>query len=276
MVADTKGNQSVERAWTLLAAFTHGRSELRMTDVATQSGLGASTTSRLLATLERLGAVERDPVTGLFRLGLATIRLGGIAINQIPVYREARVVAQALAAQHGLGSNVAIRHGATLFYLLNVEGSANGKAYTMMGQASPLYATALGKCLLLDVPPQRRRELIADEELTSFTQNTITSHERLDQELDQVRNRSYATEVEELALGRSCIAAPIRARDGSITGALSLSGALSTMRLGEREPELAQIIIESADRISIGLGYFGPPLRNTPSPQPAQSLPHKR
>ena len=81
-----------------------------------------STASRLLATLEAAGFVDRDPVSGLYRLGLDMVSLGGAVLNNHPVHREARQIAQNLAAELGLGANVAVRRGDQLFYLLNFEG----------------------------------------------------------------------------------------------------------------------------------------------------------
>lgn len=259
---DSGTNQSVERSAAVLRAFLDGgiggRAELRVADVARTVGLGVSTTSRLLATLESVEYVERDPVSQLYRLGPALITLGGAAVNQHPVHREARPVAQMLAAQHGFGANVAIRHGDKVFYLLNVEGPIAGKSYTLMGQSNPLHATGLGKCLLLGVSAAERRDLLGESGLRGFTRNTSTTHEALDAELALVEQRSYAMEVEELAVGRACIAAPIRGRDSQVVAAISLSGPLSLLDLSARETELAQIVIESADRISVGLGYLGP------------------
>lgn len=268
---DTGTNQSVERSAAVLRAFLDGgvggRAELRVADVARVVSLGVSTTSRLLATLESVEFVARDPVSQLYRLGPALITLGGAAVNQHPVYREARPVAQSLAGRYGFGANVAVRRGAKLFYLLNAEGPTAGKSYTLMGQTNPLHATGLGKCLLLGLTAEQRRDVLGEGELRAFTPCTITDHAALDDELATVARHSYATEVEELAPGRACIAAPIRGRNAQVIAALSLSGPLSLLDLGTRERELAQIAIESADRISVGLGYLGP--HTMPSAQEA-------
>jgi len=248
-------NQSVEKAATVLAAFLDGQA-LRVSDVAKRAGIGQSTASRLLATLESINYVERDPVSSLYRLGPALITLAGVAINQHPVHRAARQPAQNVAASLGLGANVAVRRGDALFYLCNFEGRLAPKSYVLMGQSNPLHATALGKCLLLALDPSERRRLLPT--LRRFTPHTIVDHDALDRELDEVRGRGYATEVEELALRRACIAAPILDSSGAIVAALSLSGPLSALDLDNRESERASVVIEVADSISADLGYLGP------------------
>lgn len=255
MAAEAGTNQSVERAATVLGAFLEGRAELRVSDVAKHSGLGQSTASRLLATLEQIEYVERDPVSGLYRLGPALITLAGVAVNQHPVHREARQRAQDLAHSLGLGANVAERRGPTMFYLCNFEGKLAPKSFVLMGQHNPLHATGIGKCLLLGV--EDRRALLG-EDLHRYTPATAATHEELDRIVERVRVQGYATEVEELALGRACIAAPILDRAGAVVAGISISGPLSAMDLERREEELARQVIEVADSISVGLGYLGP------------------
>lgn len=256
-MAAESSNQSVERAAAVLRAFTTGRPELRASDVARAAGLGTSTASRLLATLESLEYVERDPVSGLYRLGAGVLTLAGAAVNEHPVHRAGRQVAQRLAHASGLGANLAVRRGPSVFYLCNFEGALAPKSYTMLGQGNPLHATGLGKCLLLGMDPEALRDVLPDP-LPAYTERTIATDTALHAELTQVRRRGYATEVEELALGRACVAAPIRGAAGEVTGALSVSGPLSAIDVENRERELSRMVIEAADEISVALGYLSP------------------
>lgn len=264
MAADTGSNQSVERALTVLRTFTAGRAELRVSDVAKAAGLGTSTASRQLATLEAAGFVERDAISGLYRLGLDVVSLAGVVLNNHPVHRFSRQIAQNLAAGLGLGANVAIRRGDRLFYLLNFEGRHAPRSFTLAGQTNPLHATGLGKSLLSGLSADQRRALLPDASLASYTPRTLTTHEALDAEIATTLGRGYAMEVEELALGRACLAAPIRGATGEVVAALSVSGPLSVIDLAGREQALSQAVIEAADQISIGLGYASP--AHTPAP----------
>ena len=254
MAAET-GIQGLDRMALVLDAIAK-RGPSRVADIVQATGLGQSTVSRLLAALERLDYVVRDPETGAHRLGLVFLELAGVALNEQMVYRHARQPAQRLAAELGLGVNVAIRRGSELYYLCNFEGPLAPKNFTLMGQRNPLHATGLGKCLLSGLEPDERRRLLP--ELTPFTMRTITDHDDLDDVIAGVRRWGYSTEREELALGRSCVAAPIRDSAGSIVGAVSISGSLSVLDLDAREAEIAQRAVEIADSISTALGYAGP------------------
>jgi DNA-binding IclR family transcriptional regulator len=255
MAAEPAPNQSVERAAALLRALAEGHGEVRASELAAAAGLGLSTTSRLLATMESLELVVRDGGAGAYRLGPLALTLGGAAANQSRVYREARQHMQNLAGRLGLGVNLATRDGDHLLYLFNTEGPAAPKAFTLTGQRNPLHATGLGKSLLAGLDAAGRRALLPADRLTAFTARTVTDHDALDAEVDLVLTRGYATEIEELALGRACVAAPIRDRGNEVVAAVSISGPLSALDLAHRRDELGQAALELADTVSTALGY---------------------
>lgn len=266
--SEQSANQSVQKAAVVLDALLDGR-PMRVSDVVRSSGLGQSTVSRMLATLESIGYIERDDLSGMYQFGSALITVGGVALNQNPIHHASRQTAQELASKTGLGVNVAVRQAASLFYLCNFEGAQAPRPFTLIGQRNPLHATALGKCLLLELGEGKHQEL--HNSLTRYTPHTITNGADLDKTLEAVQRNGYATEKEELALGRACVAAPITSRDGRVVAGISLSGSLTAMNLDEYESDLARTAIEAADLISSKLGYHGPyPLHS--SMQTTESL----
>lgn len=249
------GTQSVERALSLLSYFTDEQPERRIAELVELTGLGQSTVSRLVGALESLGYLARDERSGLHRLGPRVVTLAGIALNQSPVHRAARQIAQNLAHETGLGANVAERHGNRMFYLCHFEGPQAPRSFTLTGRYAPLHATAMGKALLAGLSEEEIRGVMSPE-YPAYTPQTITTIGALLTELTEVRSRGYATEVEELAFGRACLAVPVRDRSGEIVAALSVSGSLSALDLGGRQAELAGQVIEYADQVSTGLGYL--------------------
>ncbi|MEU4408479.1 IclR family transcriptional regulator [Streptosporangium sp. NPDC023963] len=248
------GTQSVERALSLLSAFSEERPERRISELVAATGLGQSTVSRLVGALVTLGYLSHDERSGLYSVGPQVITLAGIGLNQSPVHQQSRQQAQNLAGALGLGANVAERHGASMFYLCNFEGPSAPRPSTLIGREGPLHATAMGKALISELSPAEVGELLGTT-YARYTPHTITELGDLTAALKEVRQRGYATEVEELAFGRACLAAPLRDRTGRIVAALSVSGPLSTMNLARRQNELAMTVIEYADQISSSLGY---------------------
>ena len=73
-----------------------------------------------------------------------------------------------------------------------------------------------------------------------------------------MRASGYARELEEMAMGRACVASPIRGREGAVIAAISVSGPERVMNLPEREAVLAAEVIDAAQRISERLGFSMP------------------
>ncbi|WP_420037143.1 IclR family transcriptional regulator [Streptomyces sp. cg28] len=249
------GTQTVERALSLLTYFTDEQPERRIAELVDLTGLGQSTVSRLVGALESLGYLARDERTGLHRLGPRLVGLAGVALNQSPVHRASRQIAQNLAHETGLGANVSERQGDQMFYLCHFEGPRAPRSFTLIGRLAPLHATAMGKALLSGMKDDEVAALLG-RTYPAYTKHTFTDLDALVASLDEVRRLGYATEIEELALGRACLAVPVRDRSGDIVAALSVSGSLSAMDLTHRADELGSLVIEQADQVSTSLGYL--------------------
>jgi DNA-binding MarR family transcriptional regulator len=65
---DDRFSRSLLRGLMVLASFPSDGGSRRVTDVAKQLGLGASTTHRYAITLVELGLLERDPASRHYRL----------------------------------------------------------------------------------------------------------------------------------------------------------------------------------------------------------------
>src|SRR5262252_4870476 len=80
---------SVARALALLDELCESESGLGVNELARRIGVNASTASRLLATLERGGLVERSP-GGPYRLGLRLVALSDRVLARLDVRERAR------------------------------------------------------------------------------------------------------------------------------------------------------------------------------------------
>ncbi len=251
--------QSVMRAMSILNCFTDATPELRVTDISQQLDLTPSLVSRLLATLEYDGYVQQDAMTGMYHLGRTVLTLAGVALNHDRLRMEARPEMQNACLEVNLGVNLSVLDRDSIFYLAHIETPEVPRPYTLIGRRNPLHATGMGKVLLAHLPHTEQCTLLDHLHLTRYSVNTCTDKEALFHELQQIRERGWALEMEELALGRACVAGPITDASGAVVGALSFSGPLSQVRWTQRQAELTQKIIELCDRISMRLGYITAP-----------------
>ena len=87
----------------------------------------------------------------------------------------------------------------------------------------PIHATSAGKVFLADMPPEERGHYLS-ETLERFTPKTITSHHKLEEQLVEVQEQGYGYTIDELEVGLSAIAAPIRDIHRRAIAAVSVSG----------------------------------------------------
>jgi DNA-binding IclR family transcriptional regulator len=122
-----------------------------------------------------------------------------------------------------------------------------------VGVLMPAHATAMGKMLLAS--SDYAFEEVTSAALRQFTDATITDAERLRAELDEVRRRGWAAEIEELLVGEVSIAAPISDRRGAVVGAIGISGPVERLcERGGAKTELVSYVREAARAISRDLG----------------------
>lgn len=285
--------QSVDRAVTVLEILArHG--DRGVTDVAGELGVHKSTAFRLIAALETRGLVEQTTQRGKYRLGVGIIRLAGATSARLDVVHEARPVCRRLAAQTGESVNVSVLSDRCAMSLDQVAGASAVQPDIWVGQRLPLHASSTGKVLLsgledtdLDAALRWGNDSTAwggdglvdavgpdgagpdgagpdaqpgrdGSALTAYTSATITSPHRLRAEVLAVRDRGYATAVDELQLGLSAVAGPIRNAHGDVVASLSVSG--PTFRLtGSRLRDAVSAVRSASTEVSQRLGWTGGP-----------------
>jgi DNA-binding IclR family transcriptional regulator len=247
--------QSVDRAAAILEILARD-GEAGVTEVARELGVHKSTASRLLAALDRRELVAQDAARGKFRLGVGLVRLAGAAARGLDLTQESRPVCRALAQEVGETVNLAILSGRDALYLDQVAGPAALSPHNWAGQRIPLHATSDGKVLLAYRPAAEILEHLVLP-LERFTAHTVTALPEFSRLLARVRERGYATAVDELEEGLTAIAAPVRDADGQVIASISASG--PSFRIpANRIGALAGSVRRAAAEVSRRLGWTSP------------------
>ena len=116
-----------------------------------------------------------------------------------------------------------------------------------------MYCSALGKVLLAEMPIPEVRKLVEWRGLPRLTDNTITSAERLFEDLKTVRAQGYATDDEEHSIGLRCVAAAVFDEVGQPVAAVSLSAPKARVS-NSRMAELGGIVNRGAADITAAFG----------------------
>jgi DNA-binding IclR family transcriptional regulator len=245
------GVQSVDRALTILERLARS-GEAGVTEIAGELGVHKSTAFRLVATLEAHRLVEQTEDRGKYRLGVGLLRLAGATTARLDLVQEARPVCRQLASETGETVNIAVLSESSALYLDQVAGSSALQPHNWVGQHIPLHATSNGKVLLSGLNRQQCDAMLS--KLSAYTPTTITTKGKLRTELDQVREQGYALAVDELEVGLTAVAAPIRNVHGDVVASMSVSG--PTFRISpERVEEIIAKVVAAAEEVSHRLGW---------------------
>jgi DNA-binding IclR family transcriptional regulator len=245
------GVQSVDRALTVLEILARS-GESGVTEIAGALAVHKSTAFRLVATLEQHGLVEQVDGRGKYRLGVGLLRLAGATSARLDVVQEARPLCKQLAAETGETVNLATLSGHSALYLDQVAGSSALQSHNWVGQHIPLHATSNGKVLMAWLSDAELGDLLG--RLPAYTGATITSKPALRKQLAAVREMGYAVAADELEIGLSAIAAPVRNAHGDVVCSMSVSG--PSFRLTPaRTAEVVPRVVEAADELSHRLGW---------------------
>src|SRR4051794_9640953 len=253
------GTQAVDRAAALVDLVVRAAEPLSFTELSDETGLARSTTSRLLAALERTDLLERDPSGGYVAGPLFALH-AALHDPWPQVARLARPVLERVGQLTGETVHLGVPRGQDVVHVGQVESTFLLSARDWNQVDVPPHCSALGKVLyafgVLPLPTGR---------LERRTDRTVTSREALSTQLAAIRRDGYAVTVDELETGLSAIAAPVEGRDGVIC-AIGVSG--PTARLQDRVDHIGRLLTQQADALSALLGHPCRTASDEPDRQP--------
>jgi IclR family transcriptional regulator, KDG regulon repressor len=218
---------SVERALSILELLASKHQGLSTSAISRSAHLPKSSTSYLLRTLVSRGYVRRDAETGQHTLGIRVLSLGGQAMQGMALREVAIPHLRSIVERTRLGSHLAILDHGDAVYIERIESPGFIKMDIWAGRRVAPQLTAVGKALICHLERQEVQEIVARHRISPASSKTIMSLPRLLAELAATRQRGYAIDDEEHAVGVRCVAAPVFAASGEVVAAIGISGTVS-------------------------------------------------
>lgn len=247
--------QSLDRALTLLKGLADGGSAT-LSDIALQCGLPAPTAYRVLTTLQSHGFAEFDPTSQRWLIGIEAYRTGTAFLQRNDLLAASRPAMRALMETTGETANLAIRDGAEVVFISQIETQNPIRAFFNPGTRTPMHASGTGKALLAEMDPTSAIKLLSKAGLERFTPNTLTRPDALLGDLSMIRTRGWSFDNEERHQGMRCIGAAITGPDGEARAGISVSGPsarFSDAAVAEMGPKVRA----AAQEVSRALGGAG-------------------
>jgi len=245
--------QSLTRGLTILEKLSEIEGGATLTDIAQRVGLAASTTHRLLNTLEKMNYVHQSGDLGLWTIGLTAFTVGSAFVSNRDFAIQSHSYLRKLMDQSGETANLSILDGYDVVFIAQVQCREIMRMLVKLGSRHPIHASGSGKAILAALPDDVVQDILAKHGLPRHTEHTIVTPDGLLNAIKLIRRHGYAYDDEEHALGLRCVAAAVYDEYAEPLGAISLAGPLSRLT-DERIRALGPLVARTAAEITGRMG----------------------
>ncbi|MCC3273035.1 IclR family transcriptional regulator [Arthrobacter zhangbolii] len=188
--------------------------------VARDLSLPRSTTYHLLAALVADGFAVHLPEESKYALGATAHELGTGYARQAPLQRIGRFPLRKLVTRTRATAHLAVLQGADVIYVIEERAPRQPPLVTDAGVRLPAHRTASGRAMLAPMNQSQLRALYPEADVM---RSSRTGGPSLSGLLEQVRERGYAWEEDEVSDGFSSLAVPVLDRAGHAVASVTVT-----------------------------------------------------
>lgn len=249
-------NRTVDRTFKILQLIAGSNRGITLQEIANEMDMAKSSVFVIVQTLLELNYITtlRDN-DKKYCLGIEIFSLGMKYIDDMSLVQECTSRLQPIAEKYGKTAFVAVLNGTKIVYVHKYVAQNARLASCAIGTRKEAYATSLGKAILAFLPPDEQSAVLDKIDFKPLTDYTITSKEKLLEELKKTKARGYSLDKGELEDITSCCGAPIFDYTGKVIAAVSLSDICNEQI---DNIQVAKELTEIALEISKNLGYHPP------------------
>jgi DNA-binding IclR family transcriptional regulator len=248
--AEKRTVSSVENACDIIEVL-YGKNGARLIEVARELGLNKGTVHTQLHTLRKRGYVhKRDQV---YHPSMRFLEVGEGVKSDMELFRAAQDELVELANETGEYAHLMIEQNGWGYIVHKEKGDKAATTTSRAGKKLHLHYTSTGKAILAHLPVKRVREIVEQQGLPERTDSTITDYETLREELAEIRDQGCSFDRGEQINGARCVGAPVREPNGTVLGAISVSGPMSRLSGDFYEKQLPDLVSSTANVIEMNI-----------------------
>jgi DNA-binding IclR family transcriptional regulator len=251
-------SQSLERGLAILRAFSPDRPWMGIAEIAEELEMSRPTAHRYASTLVALNYLEQGP-RRKYRLGMRAADPGRSAVNSTAIRRLSRRYLTDLRDKSMCTASVAVLDGGDIVYIDRARSSWRGQSEVASrlgpGSRLPARSTAMGRTLLAYVSPEEQDEAIDVAIENGTSQAWEGTREKLTDELRKVSQKGFAIADQVHVEGQTCVAAPLRSKEGEAIAAVEVAAVKSVFSRQEVLERLVPLVVASAEETSKRLGW---------------------
>ena len=239
---------SIKKALSVMECVGKSTKPLKASEVSDLTKLERATSFRILTYLTSLGYLFKDNSTNLYSLGHKIFEYGDKSdfLKSLTTLCLDSIRQLSIETQHI--TYLAVLEGPHVVYCDKVDpaGDSAPRAFRMRLDA---HSCALGKAMLAHKSYEELKEIYKSYSLHKHTSNTITSFDKLYNELRKIKNTGYSVNEAETFDYVYGIGAAIIDSQKRAIAAISISGTKGSINI-KTIPVLAKKVLETSRKIS--------------------------
>ena len=243
---DPMFNQSVEKAFAVLGAFSDGKSVLNLAEIAAAARITPSSALRSIHTLVALGYLARNDRLHGWILSPRTLSVGYPYLASHAVIELATPHLIELNLACGESVSLSEPDGTEMVFIARFPSHKRFFIHMPVGRRLPIYCTSAGRAYLSTLPRDEVRDVLRRSTLRALTPQTLTQIPQILEIIDSARELGYAWASEECYRGDLTVGAPIIGADGRAIAAINISGPTSRWTSAELRARLTPLLLETA------------------------------
>ena len=260
MASEVKSNHeryhvpNLKRGLEVFELLAKNPDGMTLPQIAKTAGYSKSSIFRILCTLEDCGYISKNSDERTFRMSRKLAALGYAAFGESNIVEKSMDVLRQMRDALGETAMLGTMLDEDCVMIEQAPGTQSFKFLGEIGMRISFHASAPGKAMLAFLPKDELDRRLKKAKFTKFNNNTIVDKKVFLAELEVVKRKGYAFDINEVIEGVSCVGAPIFDAHGYPVATIWITGPSERIKAEELD-SVGKIVKSYADKISARLGY---------------------
>ena len=242
--------QTVARTMRLLEGFGKKQGPQSLAELAAAADIDKSAAQRICYTLQSLGYLERDGVTGGLRPGLRLLDRTFDFLRMHPLIERAVPVLAELRAMTGQRIDLSLFDDLSIIYALRLQNRRESFVATLIGRRLPTYCSSGGRAMMACLEDDEVTSILDRSDRRRLTPHTLTDPDAIWGKVREARRDGFSFAEQEWVMGELALATAVTDVDSRPVAAIHVAGSLADWNGKTFRNKMGPPAIEAARAIS--------------------------
>lgn len=242
---------SIHKGMAVLNAFSDGERRLSLNQLVNKTGFNKSSIQRIVYTFERIGFLEKEDDSKMYKLTPKTLTLSYNYLRTNPLIEKAtpHLVNQSKLTNHTF--NLSILDDTDIVYIIRIPNHQQALKATLLGRRLPAISTSGGRAILSRMEEDDVIDIIKRTNIAQRTRYTIIDSNKIMEEILKAKDCGYAITQQESLIGEIVVASAVLDAKERPVGAVHIPNNISKWSYNKVLNEVAPLAVATARAISV-------------------------